>query len=495
MKSFSHFFIGFLLFIGAFSLKAQDQVFVTNLSLQNVVDLSIYQSTAVKYAQNTNVNYYWRWKNFRTRFRPQLTLAGNLPNYANSITENLLDDGSTSFTRIENLRTSASLSLNQSIAATGTHVYAASSVNRLQDYNNNSIDFAGTPFSVGFYQPLFAHNWAKWAKKTEPLIFEDANKQFVESVERISYEASRRFFRYLMVQTNFSLAESNLSNSGDNLKIADAKKTLGQISQNDYSRIKLSVLNAQKALNTARMDMKNADFELKSYIGLEQDEDIALSVPLSMVLFEIDPDKALEEAKANRKETPRFERRLITADRELDRAKKNAGVSASLQGSYGVSNSALDFPGVYADPDIEQVLRLNVSIPILDWGRSASSIKLAESQRDLAIFDVEKDKKDFERGIVVQVEQFGLLKDQLITAEEADKVAGNGYKIALKKFQNGEISITDLNISLAEREKAKRDYIGSLEYYWRAFYNLRILTLYDFELDRKISYVNPMMEE
>ena len=176
-------------------------------------------------------------------------------------------------------------------------------------------------------------------------------------------------------------------------------------------------------------------------------------------------------------------------------AKKNAGISASLSGSYGVSNSAYNFPGIYDNPDVEQVIKLNVSIPILDWGRSASSIKLAESQRDLAIFDVEKDKKDFERGIVVQVEQFGLLKDQLITAEEADKVAGNGYKIALKKFQNGEISITDLNISLEEREKAKRDYIGSLQYYWMAYYNLRILTLYDFEMDRKISYVNPMLEE
>lgn len=495
MKRFSSLLIVILFFIGKSPIEAQDLEFVTNLSLQNVVDLAVYQSTAVKYAQNRNVNYYWRWQNFRTRFRPQLTLSGDLPNYRNSITENLQDDGSTDFTRIENLKTSTTLSLNQSIAATGAHVYAASSVNRLQDYNNNTIDFAGTPFSVGFYQPLFAYNWAKWAKKTEPLVYEEANKQFVESVERISYEATRRFFRYLTVQTNFSLAESNLKNSADNLKIADAKKSLGQISQNDYSRIKLSVLNAQKALNSARMNMKNADFELKSYISLEQDEKIALAIPLNMVLFEIDPDIALTEAQANRKETPYYERRLINADRDLDRARKNAGVSATLRGSYGVSNSALDFPGIYDNPDIEQVVRLNVSIPILDWGRSASSIKLAESQRDLAIFDVEKDKKDFERGIVVQVEQFGLLKDQLITAEEADKVAENGYKIALKKFQNGEISITDLNISLAEREKAKRDYIGSLEYYWRAFYNLRILTLYDFDMDRKITYVNPMMEE
>ena len=93
----------------------------------------------------------------------------------------------------------------------------------------------------------------------------------------------------------------------------------------------------------------------------------------------------------------------------------------------------------------------------------------------------------------MQVEQFGLLKDQMTTSEEADKVAENGYEIALKKFQNGEISITDLNISLQEREAAKRDYISSLEDYWEAYYRLRILTLYDFELQEKIWYPNPML--
>ena len=65
--------------------------------------------------------------------------------------------------------------------------------------------------------------------------------------------------------------------------------------------------------------------------------------------------------------------------------------------------------------------------------------------------------------------------------------------IALKKFQNGEISITDLNISLQERESAKRDYIRSIENYWESYYLLREMTLYDFEFKQKIYYTNPML--
>lgn len=484
----------FALFFLPGSLQSQDND-TLRLSLKNAVDLAILQSSSVRYSQNRNVNYYWRWQNFKTRFRPQLTLRGNLPNYTRTTEENMQDDGSIKFNQIANLKTSATLSLNQQIARTGTYIYAATSLTRIEDYNYNTVDYASTPFSVGFVQPIFAYNWSKWAKRTEPLLFEEANKNFIEEIEEISLAATRRFFRYLKVQTNFNLAKSNLANSQDNLKIAEAKKKLGQISENDFSRIKLSVFNAQKALNKASMDLKNADFELKSYINLDQNQNIDLEIPLNMVLFDIDEDKALEEAIANRKETPRFERRLIQADRELEQAKRNSGLSATLRGSYGVSNSAELLPQVYENPETQQVVRLTLEVPILDWGRSASAIKLAESERELIVYDVEKDRRDFRRGVIVQVEQFKLLEDQLTTAEEADKVAENGYQIALKKFQNGEISITDLNISLAERESAKRDYIQSLEDYWEAYYNLRILTLYDFELNKKITYGNPMLDE
>jgi outer membrane protein TolC len=496
MKSFLAGVLIVLLFPLDLSSQEEEQIDkVISLSLKNVVDLAILQSSSVRYAQNQNVNYYWRWQNFRTRFRPQLTLRGDLPDYKRSTEENVQDDGSIKFNQVANMETSAVLSLNQQIAQTGTYIYAATSLTRIQDYNFNTVDYASTPFSVGFVQPIFAYNWSKWAKRTEPLVYEEANKEFIESIEEISLNATRRFFRYLKVQTNYNLAKSNLANSQDNLNIAEAKQKLGQISENDFSRIKLSVFNAQKALNKANMDLKNADFELKSYIGLNQDQQIDLKIPLNMVLFDIDPDKALEQARENRKETPRYERRLISADRELEEAKRNSGLSATLRGSYGVSNSAELLPEVYQNTQTEQIVRLTVSIPLLDWGRSASAVKLAESERDLIIYDVERDKRDFERGVIVQVEQFGLLEDQLTTAEEADKVAENGYQIALKKFQNGEISITDLNIALAERESAKRDYIQSLEDYWEAYYNLRILTLYDFELNRKIDYGNPMLEE
>ncbi len=481
-------------FIGLNTQAQSVQSGTYRLTLQNVVDLAINRSSSVKYAQNRYENYFWRWKNFKSQFRPQLILDGDLPNY-NQRTQGVTQpDGSVEFRHISSLQGNARLSLNQSIPQSGTSIYASSSLYRVQDLIKDNVNFSGDPFVIGFTQPIFAYNWMKWSRKTEPLVYDEAQKDFVESIEEISRTATARFFRYLRVQTNYKLAESNLSNSQDNLQIAETKRRLGTISENDYSRIKLSVLTAKKSLTQASMDLKNADFELKSYIGLDQTTNIELEMPLDMFLFEVDPELALNEALENRKESTQYERRLIEADRDLTKAKRGNGLVATLRGSYGLSNSAPNIPGVYEEPEKQQMLKLSLSIPILDWGKSTSNVKLAESKRDLVVFDVERDRENFERTVIVQVEQFSLLEAQLETTKEADKVAGNGYQIALKKFQNGEISITDLNISLAEREEAKRDYIKSLETYWLAYYRLRELTLYDFEKGQKIMYDNPLLE-
>ena len=488
-------FLLFILFTFTGQVHSQDFSARINLTLDEVIDLAITQSSASKYTQNQNVNYYWRYRNFKTQFRPQLTLNGTVPNYSHTTQPITQPDGSIEFRQVSNLSASGNLSLNQSIPQLGTSIWARTSAHGIQNLNKDEISYSGNPYVIGFSQPLFSYNWMKWYRKTEPMIYDEAQKRFVEQIEGIASNTTNRFFTYLTVQTNFKLAESNLKNSMDNLRISQTKKELGQISDNDFSRIQLSVLNAQKALNQARMDLKNADFELKRYVGLDQSMEIDLEIPLNFSLFEIDPELALKKAKENRRETTLYQRQLINAERDLAQAKSSTGLNATLSGSFGLSNSAPTFAGIYEQPGKDRIVRVSMSIPILDWGKSASAVKLAESERELTIYNVNKDMEEFDRQVVVQVEQFSLLRDQLETADEADKVAENGYQIALRKFQNGELSITDLNIALQEREQAKRDYIRSIRSYWVAYYRLRELTLFDFERGQNITYGNPMLEE
>src|SRR5665647_3685613 len=74
-------FIVFSLIFGANTLSAQTDTIKYVLTLEDVIDMAITQSSAIKYVQNTNVNYYWRYRNYKTQFRPQLVFSSDLPNY------------------------------------------------------------------------------------------------------------------------------------------------------------------------------------------------------------------------------------------------------------------------------------------------------------------------------------------------------------------------------------------------------------------------------
>jgi outer membrane protein len=52
----------------------------------------------------------------------------------------------------------------------------------------------------------------------------------------------------------------------------------------------------------------------------------------------------------------------------------------------------------------------------------------------------------------------------------------------------GNLSITDLSIAFQENDQAKRDYVAALRDFWGAYYQLRYLSLYDFEKNEKINY-------
>ena len=460
------------------------------LSLEMVVELALMQSPSARNAANQKENAYWYYRNFKTTFRPSLFLNGDIPNFVSTNTPVTQPDGSISFQNVSINRSSVRLSLSQEIAITGTEIFAASDIMRVRDFERHTIEYNSSLLVIGLEQPIFGFNSKRWARKIEPLKWEESKKEFDEQLEEIAHTATMLFFRLLKIQTDVELAKSNLKNSKANLKISKIKNQLGKLSDNDYERIKLSVFSARKALSRASMDFKNAEFDLKSFIGFEQSETIQLLMPQTVPQLIIDAKLALQQAIKNRKDTPYFKRLLLEAERDKKQAKRNNGLTTTLSALYGLTNTGSSLSDMKGKQEIQRMVQLSFKIPVLDWGRSSSRVKMAESKHELVKYEVNQLQQQFEREVIVQAEQFNLLYEQIESSMQADKVADNGYKIALKQYQNGNLSITDLNISLQEKEQYRRDYINSLSEFWIAYYNIRILTLYDFENNQPLLSVS-----
>ena len=338
------------------------------LTLQQVVEMALQQSPESKNARNRRENSFWNYRNFKTSFRPTLNLNGNLPDFSSTNSPVIQPDGSVLFQNINLSQSSALLSLNQEIAATGATVYAASNLIRIDDFERHTVAYNSSPFMIGLKQPVFGFNNKRWTKKIEPLRWEESQKYYDEQVEQISYTATQLFFDLLSIQTDVDLSQSNLKNSLSNLEIAKENKKMGKISQNDFDRINLSVFNAKKALNRATMELKIAEFNLKSYIGSDQSEEAQLIIPLQIPKLTIDTQTALDQAHANRKEAPQLKRELLEAERNLTQAKRNNGLTANLNVVYGLTNTGAKVNSLLDHPEVQKMVLLSFNIPVLDWG-------------------------------------------------------------------------------------------------------------------------------
>mgnify|MGYP000040738543 FL=1 len=93
---------------------------------------------------------------------------------------------------------------------------------------------------------------------------------------------------------------------------------------------------------------------------------------------------------------------------------------------------------------------------------------------------------DFNQDIFLLVANFNNQAQQLDIAEEADMIAEKRYKTSVETFMIGKISTLDLNDAQNSKDEARQKHISELYYYWYYFYQLRSLTLWDFERDTEL---------
>jgi len=456
------------------------------LSLTEVVAMAKEKSIAAKQAATLKETRYWEWMTYKSNYQPQLSLKGILPGYSKSSISVQQPDGTIDFRQVRNNNSSLDLSFSQRIAQTGGTIFGTTSLQRFDDFDRNSTIYNGVPYGVGYEQPLFQFNTLKWDRRIEPLKYNESQQAYIESMEQISINASNYFFELLLAQVDLQIAETNRRNTAAIQQIANTKFEMGKVSKNEILQLQLEALKAEKAVGIAKRDMEVASYNLKTYTGLQSTDKIKLSLPQSTITMKVVLEQALKEAFQNRSDAIAFGRRLEEARRDVAKAKGDNGLNATLNAKLGFSKSGRNISSVYQNPKDQQLLELTLEIPILDWGRQKSRKKTALANQQFTQYSVEQDKQNFTQKIITEVNLFEMMKDQISLNAKAEEIASEKYQIAKERYVLGNLSITDLSIAFQENDQAKRDYINSLRDFWGAYYQLRYLSLFDFEKNEKI---------
>ena len=460
-----------------------------SLSLQAFLQLAVEQSID-KYISQTELEVAeLNYQLFQASLRPQITADANFPNYQRTNSEIIQPNGTIRFQPVRNNNSSLGVNITQNIPQTGGAIFLRTNLQRFDDFETNDLFYNGIPFRLGLVQPLFGFNAFQWDRKIEPLRLTEAYKRYQSDVAAIRSEATQLFFDVLQARTELNIAVSNRFSNQELYDISRERHALGKISDSDLIQLQVNLISAQRSERNAQQNLSNRSAALMNYLGRPSEETtINPKTPERTPVFEVDEAQAIQQAIANRVEVSQFDRQILEAERRVAEAKRNGGFQADLVASFGLTRSAQDIEEIYRDPQQEQLIQVQLSVPLLDWGRQKNTVGLQQKRLALVQQQVKQNEISLRTNVLQTVQAFLNLQQEVQLAKELQILAQKRFDIARDSYRLGAINVTDLIFSQQEKDLALRTYILVLGDYWLSFYRLQQLTLFDFETNQPLTF-------
>lgn len=487
-------FCAFISFISYPSAWGQNTY---SLDLNEVVELAQSDAPDALLASTRWKRNYWTYQSFLADNKPNILFNANtLPLFNRSIQPVTQPDGQDIYVERTYMNNDLNISLEQDVAFTGGKVFLGTGLSRLDVFattgNDRSISYLSSPVSFGFSQPLFQFNNMKWQRKLEPLRYKESEKLYSEQMESVANLAAEYFFNLLISQLDAKAAERDKANADTLLVLSRGRYEVGKIAETDLLQVELNAMQAETRLAAAKLEMQTNAEQLRDFLDLQGEIEFDLVPPYDMPEVIIDEQEALTYALNNRSNMVTFDRRLMEANMDVARAKGDNGVQASVLGSFGLTQTGPEVSNVYRDLIDQERISVGLSVPIADWGKSRARREVALANLDLEQRQIDQEKENFKRTVILRAQQFDLVRRNAEIANRYQEAARKRYQITYQRYLIGKISITDLNLALADQESSRRAYLQAVRDFWMALYELRGLTLYDFAAKKSLMLQTPI---
>ena len=471
-----------------FTLSLSGQNDTIHLPLHEAILLAQDSSLSAFRSKYTYETGYWNFRNYQARRLPTLNMTVNPFTYNRSITKQFNSaDSSYRYYEGQNMNNSIALNLQQGITLTGGKVYIESDLGRLENYVGlKGASYSSTPFRVGINQPIFGFNTYKWEKRIEPLKFQKAKLDYIQSSENIALETVNLYFNLVFAQQNLKIARSNFANTDTLYQIGQKRFKLFAINKADLLTLQLELINSKNRLKEAHNNNEKTVSAICIYLGIPQDKVISTIIPDSISLTAIEKEVVFDLAHKNNPFYVGLNQQIIESDRDLERTRIESRFSSNLDLSFGLNQTGKNIPDAFANPSEQQMVNLRFQIPLIDWGQKRGRYNLAKSQQKLQSSTLKQREIDFEQDMLISVNEFNLQVEMVKSAKEAAEVAVEVYEMNKQRFVLGQMDVNTLIMQLTRKENAIVSYMNSLYKYWKLYYNLRYLTLFDFEKNRSL---------
>ena len=431
---------------------------------------------------------YLSWQASR---KPQFLLESTPVMYERYMTQRYLSVEDVDVYRQQRyLFSQAGVSATQVFEPLGGWFYGSTQLGWLKTFGDGAqSQFMTVPLSVGYKQDLLFFNPLKWDRKIEPLKLTQAEKELSYRIETAGETAVQKFFTLALAQDQYRMAEEYLASCDTIYSIAERRFRIASISRAELSMLDLERVNAATALSNARIARQRAMEDMALYLGLEKGSEIELVIPSVPSGLMVDVDEAVGYARENNPNFIEYRIALEEARRDAEKARVQKNLNLSLDVSLGLNQIANRFTAAYANPLMQDMAGVSLSVPLFDWGKRKHAWEAAVSRVGAAERAAEENARDTELEVQLSVEEFNERQALLETAQHALEIAEDVYTQTLQRFIKGQADVYNLSMAQSYWQTARQNRIASLQNYWLSYYRLRRLTLYDYQRRQPIRYV------
>jgi len=312
----------------------------------------------------------------------------------------------------------------------------------------SSLNYQTTPqLTLSYQQPLSASGIASGhadivrARQS----CNQAEMSYRLQKEQLVLSVIQSYFQLWQALRTVEQSERDFESTKRVLDIAELKLKSGSIPEFEVLNVRVQCRLSEDNLLQARNSLKTQNVLFLRLLGDSTKSSITLvsDIPLDTITFSL--NEAIETAIQNRLEVKQIEISL-----ELGRLAKeqlSSALSPTLRVNASYNLSSLyepTFINSLALPNYGWYIYATVSMPILDGGRTASQVEIAE--RSISV--LEKNLSLLKEEISIDIENryrtLELNRHRLSSLSLSLTAAAEALKIAELRFQSGQISSTEI---------------------------------------------------
>ncbi|MBK3517810.1 TolC family protein [Carboxylicivirga marina] len=356
--------------------------------------------------------------------------------------------------------------------------YSTSSANSFEGFSNN--------LRLTVNQPLFTYNRTKMTLKELEFDHENAKLNYALEALNVEQQITQYFYQIYQKQMELITSREEWENRKKSYDIISNKVEAGLTAKEEQLQAELDMMTSQSTVQNNEVELENIKDNFKQMLGLSLSEEIMVIAEVSVLPVDIDLGMATNFALSNRMEIRQRQIDIETGKFDIIKTNATNEFKGNVNVSVGLFGENESIKGIYDNPNDNEDVRFSLEVPLFDWGEKKARMRAAEASLKTSEYNLQDEQKTIRLNIRKINRGIDNTLIQIDIARKNEENAQLTYEINLEKYRNGDLTSMDLNLFQNQLTQKKNALTNALINYKLELLNMKLQTLYDFEMHRSI---------